>query len=376
MRNSHRADRNVPRLFRSPWEVWFSVPQRGSSGCTVGRDDALRSLGHPLPWPAPPVPVSARSRSTHEGEQPNEPVVARPARRPSRRGARVAQGFRPQGPAAIGRTARRRARGPDARGRAGRVRRDPRSERLGQVDARPAALDAPARPTAASAKVFGYDVVRQDKAVRRLVNRVSVEACFFKKMSPSENLRYAARFYGMTLSETRDADPRDPRAGRLPARAARRADGEPLARDAAEGRARASAAHVARACSCSTSRPPVSTRARSSRCRSSSARCGRCTTRRSSSARTTSARRSPLADRVGILDRGELLALEPADALKAPLRRRDARGGVLRGHGPRLLDEEDELDAGSGRCWHEDRRVETENGPRHSLERFARSSSS
>jgi ABC-2 type transport system ATP-binding protein len=32
--------------------------------------------------------------------------------------------------------------------------------------------------------------------VQRLVNRVSVEASFFKKMSSEENLRYAARFYG------------------------------------------------------------------------------------------------------------------------------------------------------------------------------------
>ena len=57
-------------------------------------------------------------------------------------------------------------------------------------------------PDGGSARVFGYDVVRQDKAVRRLVNRVSVEASFFKKMSPSENLHYASRFYGMTPSET------------------------------------------------------------------------------------------------------------------------------------------------------------------------------
>ena len=57
-------------------------------------------------------------------------------------------------------------------------------------------------PDGGSARIFGYDVVREDKAVRRLVNRVSVEASFFKKMSPSENLHYAARFYGMTLSET------------------------------------------------------------------------------------------------------------------------------------------------------------------------------
>jgi ABC-2 type transport system ATP-binding protein len=62
-------------------------------------------------------------------------------------------------------------------------------------------------PDGGSARVFGYDVVREDKAVRRLVNRVSVEASFFKKMSPSENLHYAARFYGMTLSETSEQIP-------------------------------------------------------------------------------------------------------------------------------------------------------------------------
>ena len=39
--------------------------------------------------------------------------------------------------------------------------------------------------------------------MRRLINRVSVEASFFKKMSAVENLSYAARFYGMPIRETR-----------------------------------------------------------------------------------------------------------------------------------------------------------------------------
>src|SRR3954451_22807556 len=34
-----------------------------------------------------------------------------------------------------------------------------------------------------SARVFGHDVEREEGAVRRLVNRVSVEASFFKRMS-------------------------------------------------------------------------------------------------------------------------------------------------------------------------------------------------
>ncbi|MFN2389934.1 MAG: ABC transporter ATP-binding protein [Actinomycetota bacterium] len=54
-----------------------------------------------------------------------------------------------------------------------------------------------------TARVFGHDVFAEPGAVRRLVNRVSVEASFFKKMSSSENLSYAARFYGLTARDTR-----------------------------------------------------------------------------------------------------------------------------------------------------------------------------
>src|SRR5215831_13138763 len=57
------------------------------------------------------------------------------------------------------------------------------------------------------ARIFGYDAFRDDKAIRRLVNRVSVEASFFKKMSAAENLSYAARFYGMAAGETRTKIP-------------------------------------------------------------------------------------------------------------------------------------------------------------------------
>jgi ABC-2 type transport system ATP-binding protein len=59
-----------------------------------------------------------------------------------------------------------------------------------------------------SAIIFGHDVFREPRAVRRLVNRVSVEASFFKKMSAAENLSYAARYYGMTAKQTRGEIPR------------------------------------------------------------------------------------------------------------------------------------------------------------------------
>jgi ABC-2 type transport system ATP-binding protein len=58
-------------------------------------------------------------------------------------------------------------------------------------------------PDGGSAEIFGHDVVGDARAVRRLVNRVSVEASFFKKMSSAENLGYAARYYGMTAGQTR-----------------------------------------------------------------------------------------------------------------------------------------------------------------------------
>src|SRR3954451_15400628 len=58
-----------------------------------------------------------------------------------------------------------------------------------------------------TAHVFGHDVFKEQRAVQRLVNRVSVEASFFKKMSSTENLSYAARFYGMTSAETRERIP-------------------------------------------------------------------------------------------------------------------------------------------------------------------------
>lgn len=51
-------------------------------------------------------------------------------------------------------------------------------------------------PDAGTARVFGHDVVAESLRVRRHINRVSVEAAFFKELSPWENLVYAARIYG------------------------------------------------------------------------------------------------------------------------------------------------------------------------------------
>src|SRR3954453_15337775 len=58
-----------------------------------------------------------------------------------------------------------------------------------------------------TAHVFGHDVFKSPREVQRLVNRVSVEASFFKRLSSVENLSYASRFYGLTPSTTKESIP-------------------------------------------------------------------------------------------------------------------------------------------------------------------------
>jgi ABC-2 type transport system ATP-binding protein len=45
--------------------------------------------------------------------------------------------------------------------------------------------------------VLGHDVVQRSMEVRRLINRVSVDAAFFKKLSAMENLLYSTRLYSV-----------------------------------------------------------------------------------------------------------------------------------------------------------------------------------
>src|SRR3990170_427078 len=170
-------------------------------------------------------------------------------------------------------------------------------------------------PDGGSATIFGHDVARESRAVRRLVNRVSVEASFFKKMSSSENLHYAARFYGMTPSETRVKIPEILTRVGFPAE--RR--GEPM-----ENLSRGMQQKVALARALLTSpvvllldEPTTGLDPRSKKEVQEFLREVRvehdatillCTHDLDEA--------EELAERVGILDRGRLLALEPADDLK------------------------------------------------------------
>jgi len=54
-------------------------------------------------------------------------------------------------------------------------------------------------PDKGQAYVRGMDVVKKPYRVRPLISRVSVDAAFFKKLSAWENLRYSARLYGVPL---------------------------------------------------------------------------------------------------------------------------------------------------------------------------------
>ena len=171
-----------------------------------------------------------------------------------------------------------------------------------------------------TAHVFGHDVFAEPKAVQRLVTRVSVEASFFKKLSSAENLSYAARFYGMTASETRDRIPEILTRVGFPAE--RRS--EPM-----EALSRGMQQKVALARALLTSpvlllldEPTTGLDPRSRLEVQAFIREVRevhdatillCT--------HDLAEAETLADRIGILDRGRLLALEPADDLR---RRYDA----------------------------------------------------
>ena len=136
-------------------------------------------------------------------------------------------------------------------------------------------------PDGGSISVFGHDVAKEPMAVQRLINRVSVEASFFKKLSPMENLLYGARLYGV---ERR----RSPAAGRGDSHAAGAARKSDLparwkrCRAACSKKWRLPArSSPRRSCCCSTSRPPASIRAPSARCRPLCANCAIRTTRRS-----------------------------------------------------------------------------------------------
>ena len=171
-------------------------------------------------------------------------------------------------------------------------------------------------PDGGTATVFGHDAFKDTRAVRRLVNRVSVEASFFKKMSAVENLSYAARFYGLRPAETKDKIPEILTRVGFPAD---RRD-EPM-----ENLSRGMQQKVALARALLTApilllldEPTTGLDPRSKQVVQEFIREVRAEHDATVLLCTHDlAEAESLADRVGILDGGNLLCLEPADQLKA-----------------------------------------------------------
>ena len=59
-------------------------------------------------------------------------------------------------------------------------------------------------PDSGTLRVMGHDPVKEAMLVRQLLNRVAVDAAFFKKLSAWENLAYAARIYGLNPSHSKE----------------------------------------------------------------------------------------------------------------------------------------------------------------------------
>src|ERR671939_2191377 len=170
-------------------------------------------------------------------------------------------------------------------------------------------------PDGGNATIFGHDVLKDSRAVQRLVNRVSVEASFFKKMSSEENLAYAARFYGMTPRQTRKAIPEI--LARVGFPAARRHEGmEHLSRGMQQKVALARALLTAPVLLL-LDEPTTGLDPRSKLEVQDFIRQVRAEHDTTILLCTHDLREAEvLAERVGILDRGRLLVLEPADELK------------------------------------------------------------
>jgi ABC-2 type transport system ATP-binding protein len=192
------------------------------------------------------------------------------------------------------------------------------------------------------ARVFGHDVAREEQAVRRLVNRVSVEASFFKRLSAGENLAYAARFYGLTPARTRRRIPEILAAVGFP---------EQRAREPMEELSRGMQQKVALARALLTAptlllldEPTTGLDPRSKReVQAFIARMRVVHDTTTLLCTHDMAEAETLADRVGILDRGRLLALEPPDALRRRYGAATLEDAFLVATGRSLDDEEGEV---------------------------------
>ena len=194
-----------------------------------------------------------------------------------------------------------------------------------------------------SVTIFGHDVATEHRAVRRLVNRVSVEASFFKKMSAIENLSYAARYYGMAPSQTHDLIPEILERVRFP---------KDRLTDSMENLSRGTQQKVALARALLTSpvlllldEPTTGLDPRSKLEVQQFIREIR-TTHDATVLLCTHdlAEAETLAERIGILDKGKLIALAPADELRRQYGAETLEDAFFAATGKTIEDEEGDDD--------------------------------
>jgi len=175
------------------------------------------------------------------------------------------------------------------------------------------------------------------------VNRVSVEASFFKKMSAIENLSYAARYYGMAPSQTRD---------RIPEILARVRFPKDRLADSMENLSRGTQQKVALARALLTSpvlllldEPTTGLDPRSKLEVQQFIREIR-TTHDATVLLCTHdlAEAETLAERIGILDKGKLIALAPADELRRIYNAETLEDAFFAATGKTIEDEEGDDD--------------------------------
>ncbi len=246
----------------------------------------------------------------------------------------------------------RRAEGRLVHDRARRDGRHPGPERLGQVDAGPPALDAAPPRRRHRARLRARRLHRAAAGAQARQPRVGRGVVLQEDVRGREpQLRGALlRHDGAARRASKIPEILD-RVG-FPADRRERADGEPLARHAAEGRARAGAAHVARPAAArrADDGPRPALEARGAEVHPRDPRDAR----GDDPALHARPRRGRGARRPGRDPRPRRAARARARGrAQGAVRRRDARGGVLRRHRPRRSRRRWTRTTWSGRCSHE-----------------------
>ena len=210
-----------------------------------------------------------------------------------------------------------------------RVRRDPRSERIGEVDARADRSRRCCCRTVAARASSATTSVRDARGAPSRQPRVGRGVVLQADVGVREP-RLRGAFLRLHARRRRaSGSPRSSSGSASRSRATRRADGGPRRAECSRRWRSRGRCSPLRCCCCSTSRRPGSTRARSARYRSSSARSAPTHDTTILLCTHDLAEAEALAERVGILHAGRAARARAGRRADCALRRVDARGRVL-----------------------------------------------